>query len=132
MTVNNYEYGDEAQTEKRYEDLAPKSKAVVDAIVDSRDGNVTQTEIADNANCTDTHVTYVKSNFPHIIEDRNQTMRVAADGGEGVYDVAFTPTETFKAIKLLPEDLSKKMFNQIRQQSVDAGEGLGALFEQDE
>lgn len=122
-------YGDEAQTNKRYTDLTDKQQAVVDEYI-SRDGNNRNNkDVAHEAGCTPSYVSYVRNNFPHILEERDSTMRTVAADGEGHYDVTIGTTDAFKMIKLLPEELSKKIYDQVRSQDARPD---GGLFDDDE
>lgn len=113
MTKNRH-YGPEAQTERDFESLTTKQRNTVEAILELK-ASATGQEIADEAGVNESYVHYVKDNFPHIIDQRQGAMRVKADGS-GAYTVSLTPDQAWKAIRLLPEELSTTIFSQIRGQ----------------
>lgn len=124
MTANNSEYGEEVQINKSYEHLTPKQQGVVDAIVDNRGRRRSDNVIAERAGCVPSYVPYVEEHFPHIIDERLATMRVATDGGEERYELSLSADFVFRAIKHLPPEMGQTMFDQVRRQDV-ATDGYG-------
>lgn len=114
--IIEHEYGDDAYTNKRYEHLTDLQRAVVDAIVDRRGGTYTTQEIGDIAQCSPSTVTYAEQNFPHASEQRRSTMRQPVADGEGHYEVRLAETDAFKMVRMLPDELARKLYDQIRQQ----------------
>ena len=112
----DYEYGPTARLDRDYESLTKKQKSVVDSIIQLK-VEATQEEIAENAGgVSPTYVIYVRDNFPHIIDERRAIQNAATDGGEETYTFQFTSDETWKAMQLLNEPLSQKMWKQVRSQ----------------
>lgn len=119
--MNDGEHESEAQLEKEYGDLTPKQKRVVEEIISRRDGEYVKANVARDAGCRGSYVTYVEDNFPHIIEQRRSTMRTPVADGEGSYTFELGASDTFKVIRTLPDELSRKVYDQIRAGS-DPGE----------
>jgi hypothetical protein len=113
-SAERYEYGLDAQLERDYASLTQKQKNVVDAITTLPVGT-SQSAIAAEANCTAGYVPYVEAQFPHIIQHRAATNQVAADGGEQSYNLRLGKTKVWKMMRLLPEDLSEDIFDQVRE-----------------
>lgn len=109
-----YEYGPEAQLGRTMSSLTDKQRNTVQAIANDMTGN--QAEIARRANVSDSYVEYCETQFPHLINDVLGATQVAADGGEATYDVRLRATDAWRAIRLLPEELSETIYNQIRTQ----------------
>lgn len=109
-------YGPEAQLHKDYEDLKPQSRKAVDALVRA-DHDYTISQVAEEAGVSDRMIPYVEDNFPHIIERRRNAMRTVAADGEGGYEITLGMTDTWRVIRLLPEELSEKIFDQVRKQN---------------
>lgn len=107
------QYGPDAQTEKDYGDLTNKQRSIVDGIIDA-DVDATDASIADAVNCSGSYVAYVRDNFPHIIDERRGTMAVTTDGGQPHYTIQLNADDAWKAIRLLPEDLSETIYRQVR------------------
>lgn len=113
--VEQYVYGEDAQTGRTYESLTQKQRNAVDAIVEL--GITTDSEtIAREAGISDSYVSYVKENFPHIVNNRRGANLVSADGGEEMYTIQLPATDVWKAIRLLPQELSESIFKQVRKQ----------------
>lgn len=129
--INESQYGEDAFTKKRYHHMTDKQQAVCDAIVEKRGEHWTYQMIADEVGCSPATVGNTLRRYPHVIEQRRSTMRVAADGGEGAYDITLRSDEVFKAIKLLPEELSQKFFDQVRRQSMADGGDMDSVFDDD-
>ena len=110
-----YEYGPEARTNRDYESLTDKQRNTVDALVE-HDLDATQQEVAAEAGVTASYVSYVEERFPHIINQRRGTTHheVAADGGARTYQVELTSEQAWKAVRLLPDELSETIFRQVR------------------
>lgn len=109
----NYHYGEEAQTDRSFQSLTNKQRRTVHAIVDA-DIEAPSAEVAREAGVSDSYVDYVKSNFPHIINDRRGRARIAAsDGGEQTFHFELTESETWEAIRDLRGELSNKIFRQV-------------------
>lgn len=108
------EHGSDAQLSKDYGDLTPKQRRVVDEIVESRGTDYTKANIARDAGCRGSYVTYVEDNFPHVIEERRSNMRVPITDGEGSYAVELGATDWFKVMRSLPPELAEKVYDQIR------------------
>lgn len=106
-------YGPDAQLNRDFESLTTKQRNTVNAIVESQ-VDATGMEIAEEAGVNESYVYYVRDNFPHLIDERRSTRQIAADGGS--YQVALTPDQAWKAIRLLPEELSETIFRQVRSQ----------------
>lgn len=109
----SYHYGEEAQTDRNFQSLTNKQRRTVHAVVDA-DIDAPSAEVAREAGVSDSYVDYVKSNFPHIINDRRGRARIAAsDGGEQVFQFELTESETWEAIRDLRGELSNKIFKQV-------------------
>lgn len=114
MEPTEIEYGPEAQTDRDYESLTQKQKNTIEAILES-EVDAANEEIAAIAGVSDSYVNYVEENFPHIVNRRRGTMQVAADGGDPHYEVSLASQDVWKAIRLLPDELSNKIFRQVRE-----------------
>lgn len=107
------DYNDDAQINRDYESLTDKQRAVVNAVV-ATEGNGRRVDIAERANVDESYVDYVRENFPHIIDNRLNTMQAKPDGGTMAYTVRLTDDEVWRAIRLLPDSLSETIFEQVR------------------
>lgn len=106
-------YGPDAQLDRDFESLTQKQRNTVEAIL-KLGPEATGQEIADEAGVNESYTHYVRDHFPHIIDSRRTNRKLAADGGS--YQVALTPDQAWKAIRLLPEELSETIFRQVRGQ----------------
>lgn len=134
-SIDESQYGEEAFTSKRYEHMTQKQKAACDVLVKHRgEPGWTQAELAEEAGVSPGTIQNVLKRYPHVVDHRRSMMRSepAADGGTDTYDITLTSSEVFKAINMLPEELSKTFFNQVRKQSMsDGGEELDRIFDDD-
>ena len=103
------------QPHRDFESLTEKQKRGVEAIV-STDVDATYQEIAEKAGINDSYVKYIRDNFGHIIQQRRKTMMQPVTDGEGSYTIQLGITESFQVIKILPDELSRKIYDQIRNQ----------------
>lgn len=113
MSSSEPNYGPEAQTDRDFESLTRKQRNTVEAII-AADPGATNIAIAEDAGISDSYVEYVRENFPHILDERRGAMSVVADGGNPTYEVELSGDDVWKAIRLLPDDLSTKIFRQVR------------------
>ena len=110
-----YEYGPDAELDRDFESLTDKQRNVVEALVEHGTERSNE-EVAAEAGVTPSYVYYVQDHFPHIISNRRSTSnhQPAADGGHSTVTVELTHEEARKAIRLLPEEMSETIFNQLR------------------
>jgi len=117
--TNDDHYGPDAQTDRDYESLTDKQQEAVDALVEA-DAEATQAAIAAGCSVVPSYLAYVQDNFPHLIRGRSTATRVAADGSGGGYTIELSPEQAWACIDLLPEELSRTIFNQVRMASVES------------
>lgn len=125
--IDESQYGEDAFTNKRYGHMTEKQQAVCDEIVERRGEHWTYEMIAEEVGCSPATVGNTLKRYPHVIEQRRSTMRVATDGGGGVYDVRLTSDDLFKMIKSLPPELSQKLWNQVRQDPARSDGGTNSI-----
>jgi hypothetical protein len=118
MSGTNQHYGPDAQTDRDYESLTDKQQEAVDALIEA-DADDSQAAIAADCSVVPSYLGYVRDNFPHIIRGRSTAARVAADGSGGGYTIELSPEQAWACVDLLPEELSRTIFNQVRMASVD-------------
>jgi hypothetical protein len=131
MSGTNDHYGPDAQLDRDYESLTDKQQEAVDALIEADAGD-TQAAIAADCSVAPSYLSYVRENFPHIIRTRSTAAHVAAVGGGGGYTVTLSPAQAWACIDLLPEDLSRTIFNQVRMGSVDPDSAWTTDDERDE
>jgi len=131
MSGTTYHYGPDAQTERDYDSLTDKQQEAVDALVEAAPDD-TQAAIAAGCTVVPSYLGYVRDNFPHIIRARSTASRVAADGSGGGYTVTLSPEQAWACIDLLPDELSRSIFNQVRMGSVDTDSAWTTDDERDE
>ena len=107
------EYGPDAQTDRDFESLTQKQRNAVEAILETPP-DAPRVEAAEKAGVAESYIAYCEENFPHIINERRGAMQVATDGGKQTYEVELTADEAWKAIRLLPDELSERVFRQVR------------------
>lgn len=108
-------------TDKEFEELERKQQLIIDswvAIEDETGRDPTLTEVADRAydTCSTTYVTYVMDKYGDLLDERRNTMSEPIADGEGQYVFELGTSDTWKAIRLLPEELSRKIYNQVREE----------------
>lgn len=103
-----------------YDDLTSKQKAIVDEIVDRDPRSLNELNKADVArkagSGSSSYVSYVIDNFNDLIVDRMERSNhpVVTDGQGRVVNFKMNEEQAFKAIRILPSNLSKVLYNQMR------------------
>lgn len=104
-----------------YSDLTRNQQLIVDSYVEAErqlGRDPTLDEVADRAydTCDNSYVWYVMDNYGEVLDNRRRDTQVIAADGEGSYLFELGSTDTWKAIRLLPEELSQKIYDQVREQ----------------
>lgn len=138
MTDYDTNEAEKERLRNSYEDLTSKQASVVDVLVE--DKFETKSEAAEKAGVADSYIYYVQDEFSDIIADRKGTMNenpsypaLRADGAVANIDVSFTEDEAFRAVRILPAELSRVVYESIRHSESladDQPTGLDELFDQ--
>lgn len=112
MSENMEKTADEI--ERVYGLLTSKQKAAVDVLVE--DDHDTMKEGANEAGVSASYLYWCEDEYDYLIEYRQTAMRYATDGsGSGEYvDVRLTEDEAFKAIRILPAELSQVVYQAVK------------------
>lgn len=113
--MSQKQYGPEAELHRDFESLTDKQRSAVEALAE-HEPSESKEVIAGGENFGTSYTYYVEDHFPHLIDERRSVEKVAADGGNQVFTVELTDEKVWKAIRLLPEELSNEIFNQIKRQ----------------
>lgn len=116
MNDEDTEY-DADEIEREYELCTPKQKACIDVAVE--DDYATKSDAAKEAGVSPTYFNTVATEHSDIIEYRKTAMRYATDGsGQSEFvDVRFTDDEAFKAIRILPAELSQVVYQAVQKEN---------------
>lgn len=100
--------------EREYGLLTPKQKSSIDELAEAGPNDSMQ-DIAHRAGVSDSYLYYVENEYGELLEYRKTAMRYASDGsGEQYVGVRFTEDEAFKAIRILPAELSQVVYQAVK------------------
>lgn len=106
----------------RFEDLTDKQQQIIEAYVQAErelDREPTLEEVSDRAyeTCKPAYVRETAVvNYPDVLARRRNTMKKAVTDGEGSYVFELAVSDTWRLIRLGPEGVSEKIYDQIREQ----------------
>jgi len=99
--------------EHEYARLTSKQKSAVDVLAENDYDTITGA--AKEAGVSGSYIYYVEDQFSGLIDYRQSAMRYATDGaGDEYVDVRLTTDEAFKAIRMLPAELSQVVYQAVR------------------
>lgn len=110
-----YHYPEYVDVDRDYESLTSKQKAIVNEAVDA-ESDTTNEEIAKEAGTSIAYAAKTRKQFKHIVDGRRGTLREVAADGEGSYTFTLGVTETFQVMRILPDELSRRIYDQVRGQ----------------
>lgn len=104
--------------DRDYEDLTQKQKEIIDAYISlyREQGEPTPTQVSSRVDSTASYCHKVLDQYEELAEKRRSTAMTVVADGEGHFDLRLSETDTWRAIKLLPDELSKKIFEQVKAQ----------------
>lgn len=102
-----------------FEDLTRKQQLIIDARIAAEKElgrKPTLAEVADRAydDCSPSYTRTTLGKYSDVLETRQKTDELVADG-EGHYLFELSADDTWEAIRLLPEELSQKVYEQVRE-----------------
>lgn len=104
-----------------FEELTRKQQLIIDAHISAEEElqrSPTLDEVAERAydDCDNSYVHYTLGKYGDTLRARGRDNAVPVTDGEGSYAFELGSTDTWKAIRMLPEELSQKIYDQVRQQ----------------
>ena len=114
-SAGKYHFGPNAKLDRSFGSLTDKQRRAVHAIVKHGPDPDPQRAGAD-AGVSASYIGYVEKHFPHIINDRLGTQRIAADGSGETFTIELSEAEAWQAVRELTDDLSNKVFRQLHSQ----------------
>lgn len=100
--------------EQEYGLRTSKQKAAIDVLV--RNQYDTMVEAAQEAGVSDSYMYWCEDEFEGLIDYRKTALRYVTDGSGEYVDVRLTEDEAFKAIRMLPSELSQVVYQAVRRE----------------